>query len=380
MEERAINGFLKKITNICRAFCNGLRKRIRAFSNGFRPRKAASTQPDPDMGNSFESFRNTNKNDNLILVEIDAVPAAENVTAGDAQKNNDGSREQLQCHGGDVDPPSQLSPEVDLQIDNSGGGGGEHVNVATQLQLDQSKIDDYTTDIEDHHEKRLKPTENQTIIEIPKNVDHGIRWIKHYSNRHRILLVGEGDFSFSSCLARAFTTAPNMVATSLDSRFFLQCNYGNAPSNIKDLESRGCRVIHEIDVGEMSNHWELKHYKFDRIVYNFPYAGFFKYEPRYQQLGRHRDLMRSFFENAVKMVSEDGEIHVTHKTNGFHSEWNIDSLALCCGLRVIEAVEFDLDDYPGYHTKRGFGGDEDFHCYPSTTYKFVFMKRGFLND
>ncbi|KAI3427783.1 uncharacterized protein J3R85_009212 [Psidium guajava] len=42
--------------------------------------------------------------------------------------------------------------------------------------------------------------------------------IKHYSNLHRILLVGEGDFSFAACLARKFGAADNMVATSLDSR------------------------------------------------------------------------------------------------------------------------------------------------------------------
>ncbi|KAJ1381367.1 hypothetical protein SESBI_45187 [Sesbania bispinosa] len=42
--------------------------------------------------------------------------------------------------------------------------------------------------------------------------------IMHYGSSHKILLVGEGDFSFSLCLARAFGTARNMVATSLDSR------------------------------------------------------------------------------------------------------------------------------------------------------------------
>ena len=39
----------------------------------------------------------------------------------------------------------------------------------------------------------------------------------HYSSFHKILLVGEGDFSFALCLAKAFGTARNMVATSLDS-------------------------------------------------------------------------------------------------------------------------------------------------------------------
>jgi 25S rRNA (uracil2634-N3)-methyltransferase len=40
------------------------------------------------------------------------------------------------------------------------------------------------------------------------------RWIQHYSSSQKILLVGEGDFSFSACLARAFGSATNMVATS----------------------------------------------------------------------------------------------------------------------------------------------------------------------
>lgn len=46
------------------------------------------------------------------------------------------------------------------------------------------------------------------------------KWVKHYSSLHEILLVGEGDFSFSLCLANAFGSASNIVTTSLD-------NYGN---------------------------------------------------------------------------------------------------------------------------------------------------------
>lgn len=41
--------------------------------------------------------------------------------------------------------------------------------------------------------------------------------IRHYSSKHQILLVGEGDFSFSVCLASAFGSATNITATSLDS-------------------------------------------------------------------------------------------------------------------------------------------------------------------
>ena len=42
--------------------------------------------------------------------------------------------------------------------------------------------------------------------------------IVHYSSNQNILLVGEGNFSFATCLAKVFGSAVNMVATSLDSR------------------------------------------------------------------------------------------------------------------------------------------------------------------
>jgi hypothetical protein len=44
------------------------------------------------------------------------------------------------------------------------------------------------------------------------------KWIEHYSSSHKILLVGEGDFSFAVCLAKTFGTAENMIATSFDSK------------------------------------------------------------------------------------------------------------------------------------------------------------------
>ncbi|KAK1317646.1 Uncharacterized protein QJS10_CPA05g02071 [Acorus calamus] len=42
------------------------------------------------------------------------------------------------------------------------------------------------------------------------------KWVKDYASFHEILLVGEGDFSFSLCLAFSFGSATNIVASSLD--------------------------------------------------------------------------------------------------------------------------------------------------------------------
>lgn len=75
--------------------------------------------------------------------------------------------------------------------------------------------------------------------------------------------------------------------------------------------------------------------------------------------------------NAKNMLSENGEIHITHKTNGgFHERFDVESIASSHGLRLVEAVRFELGDYPGYNTKYGFGGDGNFDCNPSKTFKF----------
>lgn len=41
---------------------------------------------------------------------------------------------------------------------------------------------------------------------------------RQYSNKEKLLLVREGDFSFSLSIAKAFGSATNITATSLDTR------------------------------------------------------------------------------------------------------------------------------------------------------------------
>ena len=65
-------------------------------------------------------------------------------------------------------------------------------------------------------ETLLVEKNDMEIVNLENN--KGEKWIMHYSSSHKILLVGEGNFSFAACLGRAFGSAANMVATSLDSK------------------------------------------------------------------------------------------------------------------------------------------------------------------
>lgn len=114
--------------------------------------------------------------------------------------------------------------------------------------------------------------------------------------------------------------------------------------------------------------------KFDRIIFNFPHAGFHGKEDNIKLIEKHRNLVRGFFRNAKSMLRADGEIHVNHKTTAPFCHWNIEELARRNSLVLIERVEFKIEDYPGYNNKRGDSNrcDEPFPLGECSTFKFRF--------
>ncbi|XP_057956774.1 uncharacterized protein At4g26485-like [Malania oleifera] len=198
------------------------------------------------------------------------------------------------------------------------------------------------------------------------------KWIKHYRSSHRILLVGEGNFSFAASLADAFGSASNIFATSLDPKDEVMRKHPSARGNLERLESLECTIIHEVDAHTMSLHPSLSRLPFDRIVFNFPHAGFILPEHNHMQILLHQELVKGFFGSAVDMLAGGGEVHVTHKTAHPFSKWEIEELAGECGLSLAERVEFYIWDYPGYENKRGAStrSDETFPVGECSTFKF----------
>ncbi|XP_042477962.1 uncharacterized protein LOC122059311 [Macadamia integrifolia] len=198
-------------------------------------------------------------------------------------------------------------------------------------------------------------------------------WLKHYSSCHQILLVGEGDFSFSLCLAQSFGSASNIVATSLDSYDSVIGKYKKAKLNLEKLEKLGAVLLHKVDATKMKLHTDLKMRKFDRIIFNFPHAGFHGKEDQVRVIRMHKKLMKGFFRNASGMLRPCGEIHVNHKTAGPFCNWNLEELASRHSLELIECAEFKIADYPGYKNKRGDGPrcDKSFPLGKCSTFKFV---------
>ncbi|GFP90973.1 uncharacterized protein at4g26485 [Phtheirospermum japonicum] len=203
------------------------------------------------------------------------------------------------------------------------------------------------------------------------------RRITHYSSAQSILLVGEGDFSFSCSLAMAFGLATNIVATSFDTYERLMEKYKSAYANIAVLEIMGATVLHGVDATQMRTFPDLRLRKFDRIIYNFPHAGFHGKEDNPELIGMHRNLVRGFLMNASTMLRFDGEIHVNHKIKAPFDSWRIEDLAVECSLLCISLDDFRIEDYPGYQNKRGSGprSDEPFPLGECRTFKFKLYPR-----
>ncbi|KAL6506713.1 hypothetical protein OROHE_022545 [Orobanche hederae] len=196
------------------------------------------------------------------------------------------------------------------------------------------------------------------------------RWIEQYSSGQTILLVGEGDFSFSLSLGMAFGSATNIVATTLDS-------YEDARANVAILESLGATLSYGVDATNMANLPDLRWKKFDRIIYNFPHAGFHLRESNPQLIRMHRNLIRGFLENASSLLWADGEVHINHKITAPFNSWRIEDIGSECSLLYVGRDKFEMKNYPWYRNKRGSGwrSDEPFPLGACRTFKFKARRR-----
>ncbi|XP_022717874.1 heavy metal-associated isoprenylated plant protein 41-like [Durio zibethinus] len=224
----------------------------------------------------------------------------------------------------------------------------------------------------------IEESKNEMGIDETGDRDEEEKWATHYSSNHQILLVGEGDFSFSLSLANAFGSASNICASSLDSYDVLIKKYKKAKSNLENLEKLGASLLYKVDATKMKLHTDLAKRKFDRIIFNFPHAGFYGKEDNVHMIQMHGDIVQGFFRNARGMLRPYGEIHVSHKNKAPFCNWNLEELASSNSLALIQCVKFEKEDYPGYHNKRGDGPrcDEAFPLGDSSTFKFIFANGG----
>ena len=205
-----------------------------------------------------------------------------------------------------------------------------------------------------------------------------------FSSSDRILLVGEGDFSFSRSLLETHGCA-SIIATSLDKQSALQKKYPQSTSNVRALEEEeGCQVLFGVDATKLGRPGasdgggkEVKKGNFDRVIFNFPHVGgltkdvnrqvrynqgesqiperLLRYDLRTDPL---QELLVDFFKSALPLLAHEGSIIVTIFEGEPYSLWNIRDLARHVGLKVGRSFKFQASAYPGYKHARTLGNIE----------------------
>lgn len=196
----------------------------------------------------------------------------------------------------------------------------------------------------------------------------------------RVLVLGDGDFSFSRALATQNSrngtvkaAGTHITATSLDSKKEVEAKYRGAKSNLEALMQvqRGVhvKVCHGIDATNLSvlvhsgaGKRKVKVKRFDTIVWNFPYP---------PAIGTSDStagaaLMRDFFASVGEVVKDRGEVRIVlaTKQGGSSREaaatrraWDIDAIAADAGFELIEVFPFEPTLYDGYTPKREYKDD-----------------------
>lgn len=204
--------------------------------------------------------------------------------------------------------------------------------------------------------------------------------------KHTVLVVGDGNFSYSRALAaniakRLSRAASVLTATSLDSREALLGKYGpQALSNVDELVRQGCQVEHGVDASRLSASFPPEP-TFDTVIFQHPILDIHLFGKTCANLlitadsdlrDKEREAIRSllartstrdgyiilnrllildFLVSAEPLLNEQGEIKVTVKNVPPYTLWNVGELATYASPLVLKRQEcFNKHEFPGYET------------------------------
>ncbi len=174
----------------------------------------------------------------------------------------------------------------------------------------------------------------------------------------RILLIGEGDFSFAKSIVEHHGCY-DVTATCYDSKDQLFEKYTpQAEQHIQYLETEGQNVLYGVDATKFSSIKALaKAPQFDRVIFNFPHVGG-KSKDVNRQVRFNQELLVKFFAAAQTLLTPEGTIVVTLFEGEPYTLWNIRDLARHSGLEVQRSFKFVAEVYLGYSHSRTLGNVE----------------------
>ncbi|KAJ2324799.1 hypothetical protein GGH92_010597, partial [Coemansia sp. RSA 2673] len=126
-----------------------------------------------------------------------------------------------------------------------------------QVQQRKAKVDAARRAMENNENKRKSIAKSKGGRGSNKKRKRGPYF--PYRKHNTILLIGEGNFSFASSIAKRLGSGVNVVATAYDSEQIVAQKYsGDAAKHIAEFESFGGTVLYDIDGTALEGHSELR--------------------------------------------------------------------------------------------------------------------------
>jgi len=185
-----------------------------------------------------------------------------------------------------------------------------------------------------------------------------------YSGNERVLLVGEGNFSFARALCEHLGSGAGIYATALDSEAEVKTKYPDAAEHRRVIEDKlaGTTLL-GVDATRLHKVKEFRG-AFKKVVFNFPHIGGGEKDVE-KSVAEHRKLLAAFFSSAARCLDPEAKgacIHVALKVGEPYKSWKVvqTARAACPDLDITAAVPFVPSAWPGYVHRRTHGFDSRF--------------------
>eukprot|EP00756_Hemistasia_phaeocysticola_P044151 Hpha_TRINITY_DN17758_c0_g1::TRINITY_DN17758_c0_g1_i1::g.46373::m.46373/K19307/BMT5; 25S rRNA (uracil2634-N3)-methyltransferase len=245
-------------------------------------------------------------------------------------------------------------------------------------------------DLHPHGEKALRPS-NLKLIEyapagdapaakrfraggtVPGLYEPAIKYWDNFTPQSKILVVGEGNFSWAWNLCHILGTGENLVCTDavMNSTVATTCDQYLIP-----LIEAGATITMRLDATRMGKQLLVRRCGtfFDFVVWNYPHTTTPNRARHSQE--EHRQLLTRFLQQAELILTPGGRASITVKDGYPYNEWRIGSLVPGGKMKYVGCEAFTPERWQVYAhvtTRAGAGvngSSQIARVFPAHTYVY----------